>query len=40
MSSPEDKKMMCDEGRKWTANEVDVMVSSVCLRTADFLRVM
>ncbi len=31
---------MCDEGRKWTANEGDVMVSSVCLRTADFLRVM
>ncbi len=31
---------MCNEGRKWTANEGDVMVSSVCLRTADFLRVM
>ncbi len=31
---------MCDEGRKWTANEGDVMVSSVCLRTADFLQVM
>ncbi len=26
--------------RKWTANEGDVMVSTVCLRTADFLRVM
>ncbi len=32
--------MMCNEGRKWTANEGDVIVSSVCLRTADFLRVM
>ncbi len=32
--------MMCDEGRKRTANEGDVMISSVCLRTADFLRVM
>jgi hypothetical protein len=32
--------MMCNEGRKWTANEGDVMVSSVCLRTADFLQVM
>ncbi len=32
--------MMCNEGCKWTANEGDVMVSSVCLRTADFLRVM
>ncbi len=32
--------IMCDEGRKWTANEGDVMVSSVCLRTADFLQVM
>ncbi len=31
---------MCNEGRKWTANEGDVMVSSVCLRTADFLQVM
>ena len=31
---------MCNEGRKWTANEGDVMVSSVCLRTVDFLRVM
>ncbi len=31
---------MCNEGRKWTANEGDMMVSSVCLRTADFLRVM
>ncbi len=31
---------MCNEGRNWTANEGDVMVSSVCLRTADFLRVM
>ncbi len=30
----------CNEGRKWTANEGDVMVSSVCLRTADFLQVM
>ncbi len=28
--------MMCNEGHKWTANEGDVMVSSVCLRTADF----
>jgi hypothetical protein len=28
---------MCNEGRKWTANESDVMVSSVCLRTAVFL---
>jgi hypothetical protein len=28
---------MCDEGRKWTANEGDVMVSSVCLRMAGFL---
>ncbi len=27
---------MCDEGRKWTANEGDVMVISVSLRTADF----
>ncbi len=26
--------------RKWTANEGDVMVSTVCLRTADFLKVM
>ncbi len=32
--------MMCDEGHKWNANECDVMVSSVCLRTADFLQVM
>ncbi len=32
--------LTCNEGRKWTANEGDVMVSSVCLRTADFLRVM
>jgi hypothetical protein len=31
---------MCNEGHKWTANEGDVMVSSVCLRTADFLQVM
>ncbi len=31
---------MCDEGCKWTANEGDVMVSSLCLRMADFLRVM
>ncbi len=31
---------MCNEGHKWTANEGDVMVSSVCLRMADFLRVM
>jgi hypothetical protein len=31
---------MCNEGRKWTANEGDMMVSSVCLRMADFLRVM
>jgi hypothetical protein len=31
---------MCDEGRKWTASEGDVMVSSVCLRTADFLQMM
>ncbi len=31
---------MCDEGHKWTANEGDVMVIRVCLRTADFLRVM
>ncbi len=31
---------MCSEGRKWTANVGDVMVSSVCLRTADFLQVM
>jgi hypothetical protein len=31
---------MCNEGRNWTANEGDVMVSSVCLRKADFLRVM
>jgi hypothetical protein len=31
---------MCDEGCKWTENEGDVMVSSVCLRTADFLQVM
>jgi hypothetical protein len=31
---------MCNEGRKWTANEGDVMVSSVCLKTADFLQVM
>ncbi len=28
---------MRNEGRKWTASEGDVMVSSVCLRTADFL---
>jgi hypothetical protein len=28
---------MCNEGRKWTANEDNVMVSSVCLRTAYFL---
>ncbi len=27
---------VCDERRKWTANEGDVMVSSVCLRTVDF----
>ncbi len=27
---------MCDEGRKRTANEGDLVVSSVCLRTADF----
>ncbi len=31
---------MCNEGRKWTANEGDVMVSSVCLTTSDFLQVM
>ncbi len=31
---------MCDEGCKWTANEGDVIVSSMCLRTADFLQVM
>jgi hypothetical protein len=31
---------MCNEGHKGTANEGDVMVSSVCLRRADFLRVM
>ncbi len=31
---------MCKEGHKWTVNEGDVMVSSVCLRTADFLQVM
>jgi hypothetical protein len=30
----------CNEGHKWTANEGDVMVSSVCLRMADFLQVM
>ncbi len=29
---------MCNEGRTWIANDGDVMV--VCLRTADFLRVM
>jgi hypothetical protein len=27
---------MCNEGRKWTANKGDVMVSSVCLRMAGF----